>query len=173
MIKFLTKKERKQSDKDDESRYFSIIRENSAIITKICYFYSDSEEDYQDLQQDVLASIWEHISDFKGNSKVSTWIYRLTLNTCISAFRKRKKHRNSIPITPLIDVADTSADIGEMYAEMHALIGRLKSEDKAILLLWLDDLAYQEISDIVGLPRNTIATRLKRIKEKIVEMANQ
>ncbi|MBD5369595.1 MAG: RNA polymerase sigma factor [Bacteroides sp.] len=155
----------------EENNFLEHIRKYGGIITRLCYYYAENEDDFRDLRQDVLATLWEARDKYQGLSSSSTWIYRVTLNVCVSAFRKSTRKKK------IIQRLDKGQDYPfeedfktERLKTMHRMINRLPEQDKAILLLWLDDLKYEEISDITGLQRNTLATRLRRIKEKICKM---
>ncbi len=154
-----------------EREFLDIIDNNSSVITRICYYYAQDTDDFNDLRQDVIANIWAYRDSFRGDSAISTWIYRLTLNTCISALRKRKQKGGSVSLETLTDLHSDTSDTAGMHRELYRMISRLSPADKAIILLWLDDLSYDNISDIIGIGRNTVATRLRRIKEKLAKMA--
>lgn len=149
-----------------------IVRDYSLMITKVCYYFATSIPELKDLRQEVLLNIWTGWDKFRKESKLSTWIYRVCFNTCITYQRKNKQRKNEVPLSSVLDFEDESFDM-ERYKEMHRLIGKLDSEDKAIILMWLDENSYEEIADVVGLKRNTVASRLKRIKEKLVKMSNE
>lgn len=149
-----------------------LIKDYSLLITKVCYYFATDISELKDLRQDVLLNIWTGMDRFKNQSKVSTWIYRVCFNTCITYQRKNKHRKNEIPLSSVIEVEDEPFDM-EKHGEMHRLIGRLGSEEKAIILMWLDENSYEEIAEVIGIKRNTVATRLKRIKEKLVKMSNE
>lgn len=155
----------------DEEGFLRVVEQNKAIITKICYFYAHDPEEFKDLRQDVLAAIWHARERFKGEASTSTWIYRISLNTCVSAMRKRNRWAKKVPIDNLAEIQAEFSDREARYSELHALINRLKGDDKAIILLWLDELPYEEIASIMGIPRNTLATKLRRIKQSLSELA--
>lgn len=150
----------------------NIIREYSLLITKVCYYFAIDISELKDLRQDVMLNIWTGLDKFKNQSKPSTWIYRVCFNTCITYERKNKHRKNEVPLSSVLELEDEPFDM-EKYKEMHRLIGRLNNEDKALILMWLDENSYEEIADVIGLKRNTVATRLKRIKEKLVKMSNE
>ncbi len=146
----------------------------SSMISKVCYMYASDGEHFKDLYQDCLANLWQGIERFRGESKVSTWIYRTCLNTCVTDYRRNRKYEVNSPIDDIlneISVEDSSrrADLIEMYR----LISRLNRLEKAIILLWLDEKSYDEISEITGISRNNIASRLRRIKQKLVDYGNE
>lgn len=158
--------------KERAETFENIIRDYSLMITKVCYYFATNTPELKDLRQEVLLNIWTGLDNFRMQSKASTWIYRVCFNTCITHKRKNKQRKNEIPLSDVLDIEDDGFDIGK-YQEMHRLIGKLDGEEKAIILMWLDENSYEEIADVVGLKRNTVATRLKRIKEKLVKLSNE
>lgn len=153
-----------------ESRFNDIIRTHSDMITRICFGYSTSTEELEDLRQDTLINIWQGLDRFKGESSVKTWIYRITLNTCVSTIRKRKP--DSLPLTDIYQIIDEDEEKRALIRELHETISKLPPVDKAIIMLWLDEFSYEEIAAMTGMPRNTVATRIKRAKEKMKNMTN-
>lgn len=154
---------------DIEKEFESILNDFGAIVTKICYSFSSNSEEFKDLQQEVFYHIWKGLGEFRHDSKLSTWIYRISFNTCIS-FQRKDKFSNKVPIENILDIPEDSPSKLEKYMEMHSMITKLNYEDRAIILMWLDDLTYEEIAHLTGYNRNTIATKLKRIKEKLIKM---
>ena len=162
------------TDVDSEREYEDAIVKYGGIITKICYYFSTDTEEFKDLRQEVLINLWRGWADFRGDSKLSSWIYRISFNTCVSFQRKENKKKKTISIEEVIDLpAHQESSKLQQYNEMHRLIRQLSYEDRAIILMWLDEKSYEEISELMGINRNTIAVRLKRIKEKLVKMAKQ
>lgn len=155
-----------------EKEFENTIVENRGIITKICYYFSTDPEEFNDLRQEVLYNIWKGWENFRHDSKISSWIYRITFNTCISYQRKARKSKEMISIDHIIDIpCEDEPSYQEKYNAMHALIQKLKYNDRAIILMWLDDKSYDEISELMGMNRSTIASRLRRIKEKLVKLS--
>ena len=156
---------------ETEKEFEEAIDTYGGVITKICYYFSTDSEEFKDLRQEVMCNIWRGWNKFRRDSKLSTWIYRVCFNTCVSFQRKEKKSKDNISIDEIINLpAEEETSKLEQYNAMHALIRRLNYEDRAIILMWLDDKSYEEISELTGLNRNTVAIRLKRIKEKLVRM---
>lgn len=146
-----------------KERFAEIVGENEGMIRRICFGYSRTKEEMEDLFQDVLLNIWQSLPKFRGESSVKTWIYRVSLNTCVSTIRKKPKTACS----NLPDVIDESEERRRRLMELHDMISLLPTVDKAIVLLWLDETSYEDIALITGLTRNTVATRLRRAKEKL------
>lgn len=139
------------------------------MIVKICFGYAGTKAELDDLHQDALINIWQSLVRFRGDSSVKTWVYRVTLNTCVSTVRRRRESPESDRLE-LYNVIDDSEERRRMVAEMHECIALLSPVDKAIVLAWLDEFSYDEIAEMVGMPRNTVATRLRRAKEKLKNM---
>lgn len=160
-------------NKDKEREYTEMISTYGQVIAKVCYFYAEDMDDFNDLRQESLINLWRGFDSFRGSSRLSTWIYRVCLNSCVSFFRKNKHKRDAVSIDKLSDLIAPDEDRAELMREMYALINRLSKSEKALVLLWLDQCSYEEIADIMGVPRNTVASRLKRVKEKLVKYSNE
>ena len=156
-----------------ETDFESIVRSYSGIINKICYYFSDYSNDFKDLRQEALINIWKGLSSFRCASKPSTWIYRVCLNSCVTYQRKNAKNKVNISIENIVEIPEGEKFNIENYNELHRMISNLSQDDKAIILLWLDELSYEEISAIIGLNKNTIGVRINRIKEKLIRMSNR
>lgn len=144
------------------------------MIAGICLSFARTKEDYEDLRQDVMLNIWRGLDSFRGESAASTWIYRVTLNTCVSRRRKTDR-RADISLHELYETLySTSSPVDrERYALMYRLIGRLRPLDKSILLMRLDSRSYDEIAEVMGLSRNAVASRIKRTKDALRDMYEQ
>ena len=160
---------------DLERRFKEIIEQSNPVIKRVCYMYATSHDHFNDLYQESLINIWQGLKNFRGDSKVSTWIYRTCINTCISYFRKYGKNdSNNDSIDSLfVDIADENSEHLDNLKEMYRLISKLRKLDKAIIMLWLEERPYDEIAEITGLARNNVASRLQRIKENLVNSANK
>ena len=157
---------------DIEKEFVNIIQQNKRMIYKVCYFYTDDNDTLNDLYQDVMLNLWRGFAKFKGNSSISTWIYRIALNTCISYYRKEKIKPGFIPITNNYNLYDESPD-NETINQMYRMIDSLNSLDKAIILLYLEDKPYDEIAEIIGISKSNVGVRVSRIKEKLTMMSNK
>lgn len=159
---------------EQESRFLAIVESNRQLIYKVCYMYATDRDHLQDLYQEVLANIWEGLVSFRGDSAVSTWLYRTAINTCVTFYRRHNRH--SSEMTSLDVASELVADDGaraEQLREMYRLISQLSKIDKAIILMWLDERSYDEIAEVTGFTRNNVATRLRRIKQRLVESGNR
>lgn len=157
---------------DTEKAFIEMIRENERIIYKVCSFYISDEYPLADLYQETVCNLWASFPKFRSDSSFSTWVYRIALNTCISGMRKEKRKPQSSSISGLQELLPAPESINNQVTEMYKLIYQLKSLERAIVLLWLEDKSYQEIADITGLTVSNVATKLKRSKEKLRQMSN-
>lgn len=155
---------------DGDAQFLEMIRQNEGIIFKVTSFYADKEHPVGDLYQEVVLNLWKAYPSFRGESKYSTWIYRIALNTCISFYRRNKK--NVVYVDISMDIPEP-VDNKEEIQELYRLINRLGKIERALVLLYLDDKSYKEIADITGLTVTNVATKLSRIKEKLKQMSNQ
>jgi RNA polymerase sigma-70 factor (ECF subfamily) len=153
-----------------EADFEQMVNQYDMLIRKVCFFYASDLDDFNDLHQEALVNLWRGFPKFRGDAKITTWIYRVCLNSCVSYFRKQKKNKNTVPIEHAAQLIADTDEKAEMLCEMYKLINSLDNSDKALIMLWLDEYSYDEIAQILGLPRNTVATRLHRIKERLVAM---
>lgn len=158
---------------EKETQFTRMLEQNHALIMRICYMYSTDKEHLNDLYQETAINLWQGLDKFKGDSKLSTWIYRTTLNTCISYYRKNHKHQDTASLEELMEFPDDISERTQQLKEMYRLITQLKKLDRAIILLWLDEKSYDEIAEITGLSRNNIASRLHRIKAQLSLLAQE
>lgn len=147
------------------------IFQHQALIHKICRIYRDTGVEREDLFQDILYQLWRAYPQFQGRSKVTTWMYRIGLNTAMATFRKQKIEYSGLQHQQ--DYADKTNDVdNDRRDQLLWAVNQLNDADRAIVTLYLDDLSYQEISEIIGINENYVGVRLNRIKEKIKELLN-
>lgn len=159
-------------DKDKE--FIDLITTHQGIIHKVCSVYCSNESDREDLFQDILLQVWKSFPSFKGDSKVSTWLYRVALNTAISLYRQqsRKGGRQALSANEL-QLADKPHDteFEERLKFLYSAIDELNKVEKAIVMLYLEDYDYKQISEIVGITETNVGVKLHRIKDKLRKMA--
>jgi RNA polymerase sigma-70 factor (ECF subfamily) len=141
----------------------------AGIIIKICRAYTNSQEDFEDYYQEVCLQIWRSKSNFKNDSEWSTWVYRVTLNVCLSYLKQDKKGSKRLVSDSLPDelVDDSKAFANEEINQLYNAIKHLAETDRAIILLYLEEKSYQEIAEIIGSKANNIGVRINRIKSKL------
>ena len=162
------------TDNRQRDRFLDILEKNIGIIIKIARAYSKTLHDKEDLINDITLELWKSFGRFKGGSKISTWIYRIALNTSMNYKRKREKDRLFFlddlkqieNLSWLIEQPDSS------HSEiLYQCIDELNQLNKAIILLYLDGNSHDEISDITGISKTNVGTRISRIKEQIKNLA--
>ena len=155
-----------------ELEFTQLVKEYKSTIYTVCYMFSNDSEEVNDLFQEILVNMWRGFESFKGRSSVATWVWRVSLNTCISGERKKKSHQ-SVPLSVNFNPFESDADDGRQIQLLHRRISRLKPFDRAIVLLWLENLSYEEIAAIVGISVKNVSVRLFRIKEELKNMSNK
>lgn len=154
-----------------EKQFEQTISENKSTIYTVCYMFSKDSEEVNDLFQEALINLWRGFDGFEHRSDIKTWIYRVTLNTCITVERKKRRQ----PETSLsmdINLFRDKDDDTKQVDMLHQRISLLKPFDRAIVLLWLENLSYEEIGQIVGISTKNVSVRLFRIKEQLKQMSN-
>ena len=157
----------------EKDKFISVIKDNQNLIFKICYSYCSNPENRKDLQQEILLQLWNSFSKFDGRVKISTWIYRIALNTAISYYRNDCKHKDKkVTIdASIISLSnfESESEQDENIVMLYQFIERLDEMDKALILLYLDDNKYKDIADILGISETNVATRISRIKKNLKE----
>lgn len=154
-----------------EKDFLNTIFEHQALIHKVCNLYRDRKEDREDLFQEITYQLWKSYPKFEGRSKITTWMYRICLNTAIASFRKPK-----IKTTDTVDFLEPLNEIPEennfQKEQLFLAIRKLDDAEKAIVTLYLEGLDHNEISQIIGVTKNNLSVRLNRIKKKIRTLLN-
>ena len=155
----------------DKTAFVAIIKENEGVIYKITRVYTDTKEDQKDLYQEIVYQLWKSFESFKGNSKISTWIYRIALNTAITSLNKRRKKIQQVnldfEILNVIEEKDTIIDA--QLNLLYKTIKQLNVIEKGLILLLLEGKSYDEIATITGFSSSNVGTRISRIKKKLKE----
>ena len=159
---------------ESKAAFIAIIQENEGLIYKVTKVYTCTKEDEQDLYQEIVYQLWKSFSSFRNESKISTWMYRIALNTSIAHLNKEKRKANLVPINEvLLNKTDTSDTLKEERVQLlYAHIQQLNTIEKGIILLYLEGKTYDEIAGITGFTSTNVGTRLGRIKQKIISQIN-
>lgn len=155
--------------KPDKKAFSEQIEKHQAIIHKITFVYAHNSFDRQDLFQEICLQLWKSYPRFRAESKFTTWMYRVAINTAISKIRQNKQK----PVFEALNENDQTAEDNNNKEEqvklLNAAIARLNNIDKAIILLWMEEKSYDEIATIMGTSKNNISVKLVRIKKKLEE----
>lgn len=160
-------------DPQTETTFINWVQQHERLIYKICSLYASEQWPVPDLYQEVVCNLWVAFPKFRGESAISTWIYRIALNTCISGLRNQTRRPRSLPLDSFRDPGFEPENLEEDIRQMHEMIRRLKTVERAIVLLYLEEKSYREIAEITGLTENNVAVRMNRIREKLRKMLNQ
>ena len=150
-----------------EQLFVQTINQHQGILHKVCRIYCHNQEDHNDLFQEIVLQLWKAFPSFRNESKITTWMYRIALNTTISGLRKKK-----ITLTALENISFQIEDkkeltIDEDLQQLYKAIEYLSDVEKSIVLLYLEDKPYEEIAEITGIAANYVAVKMNRIKEKL------
>lgn len=159
-----------ENNPDYNQTFTAMVRRHEKIIFSVCYFYAAKDAPFEDLRQEVLISLFKGYCNFRHECAESTWVYRVCINTCLFSLRKMSPKLTMLSIDELPALYfddENDSDLKEKLEWLYAIISTLKPIDKALILMWLDELSYDEIALSTGLNRNTVASRLYRIKEKL------
>ena len=159
--------------KDSEKEFAQLVREHKTTIYTVCYMFSKDKDEVEELFQEVLIALWRGFNGFRAESNIRSWIYRVSLNTCISAERKKRRRADSVRLDMNINLFADTDDDSRQAQKLRQRIGKLGVFDRAIILLWLENLSYEEIGAIVGISAKNVSVRLVRIREQLKNMSNE
>jgi len=151
----------------NKNEFIALIEENRGIIHKISLMYTSINEDKEDLYQEICMQLWRSYGNYKGESKFSTWLYRVALNTAISTIRKKKKFIETVQLEPEMHYHVKDTNMSTNTKNLFKAVYMLNKIDRAIILLWLEKKKYNEICEITGLSRSAVSVRLVRIKNRL------
>ena len=154
-----------------EKQFAQTVAEHKSTIYTVCYMFSQDADEVNDLFQEVLVNLWKGFESFEHRSDLRTWIYRVALNTCISLDRKKRRSA-TVRLTMDINLFEDRDEDTRQVDMLHKRISKLQPFDRAIVLLWLENLSYEEIGQIVGITTKNVSIRLYRIREQLKQMSN-
>ncbi len=154
----------------NEEAFLKILRVNQGILVKVCTMYCTDAESRRDLYQEIVLQLWRAFPKFRGEAKMSTWVYQIALNTAITDYRRSRKHGVRVEISEhLTQIPDdaTTADWQERVQWLHLAINTLSDAEKAVVMLYLEEKSYDEIAEIVGITPGNVRVKMHRIQEKL------
>ncbi|WP_047419825.1 RNA polymerase sigma factor [Cellulophaga sp. Hel_I_12] len=158
----------------DKEQFEALILKHQGLVYKVARLYVDTPEDQSDLYQEIVYQLWKSISQFKGDAKISTWMYRVALNTAIAFLHQKKKRQHttsSFELPEIID--DSSLEKEEQSKYLYKAIKQLSVVERGIVFLFLEGKSYREIATITGFSESNVGTRMLRIKKKLKELIPQ
>lgn len=153
-----------------EKVFEKLVKEHERLLHKICSIYARTVVDREDLLQEIIIQLWQAFPRFKGDSKVSTWMYRVGLNTAITGVRKKRTDIKSYAPHEIPDnITDEviSMQYEKQLTDLSAAIERLTDIEKAVVMLYLEERSYEEMEEILGISQGTIRVKMNRIKDKL------
>jgi RNA polymerase sigma-70 factor (ECF subfamily) len=166
------------SEDDREGLFHAWVGQHLALVARVARSYADTEEDCQELIQEILLQVWLSIPRFERKAKPSTWIYRVALNTALAWQRRdqRQRRRRFRPLVWAMDVATNETEQAhewERIERLYTAIRRLPKADAALVLLYLDDLSYREIAEILGISEVNVGVKLNRVRKALAELMKE
>ncbi|MBR0305068.1 MAG: RNA polymerase sigma factor [Bacteroidales bacterium] len=152
-----------------EKQFEELVKQYKRTIYSVCYMFSRDNEEINDLFQEILVRLWLGFDQFEQRSSVSTWVYRIALNTAINSDKRAKRRPQTVPLSTDIDPYDPQDSSLEQVRQLYALINQLDVMDRGLVLLWLEGIGYDEIAAIMGITVANVGIKLHRIKEKLVQ----
>ena len=150
-----------------EQAFTQMVREHKSTIYSVCYMFSKDTDEIDDLFQEILIRLWKGFDSFRAESGVRTWIYRVSLNSCLNAEKKKRRAGERVPLSVDIDPFEDTDDRALQTKRLYARINQLGLVDRVLILLWLEGLSYEEIGNIVGISVKNVSIQLFRIKEEL------
>lgn len=158
-----------------QTDFSKLIKENQGLIIKVSRLYTNSLEDEQDLFQEIVLQLWRSYASFKGNSKISTWMYRVALNTAITIFRKKTRSPQTDELDE-IHYKNFLEDDDEKQSQislLYKVIKLLPNVERAIVMMYLDDISYKEIAETLGITEVNARVKMNRLKKTLKELMTQ
>ena len=156
--------------KQNDEFFARLVKEHKSTIYTVCYMFSHDEDEVNDLFQETLINMWKGIDGFREESKISTWIYRVALNTCLLQERKKKKEAVKVPLSMGVNFFEDSDANSAQVRQLHQRIGKLGLVDRALVMMWLEGMSYDEMGAVMGISPQNVGVKLFRIKEQLKKL---
>ncbi len=157
---------------EEEKKFISLINEHQGLIHKICIMYENDPDVRNDLFQEIVFQLWKSFSSFRGESKITTWMYRIALNTAISGFRKQTRNVKTEDLKEMhFNISDSwGEDREENIQRLQWAIRQLSEIERAMIMMALEEVPYEEIAETIGITQNNVRVRMNRIREKLKKL---
>ena len=158
--------------REKEKAFSDVVKKYKNTVFTVCYLFSKDQDEVNDLFQETLINLWRGFDSFKGQCDVKTWIWRVSLNTCLTFERKKKRTIETVPLSMDINLFTDTDDDTRQIQQLYSRINKLGLVDRAIILLWLENMSYEEIGQIIGISTKNVSVKLVRFKEQLKKMSN-
>ncbi len=155
----------------NEQEFARLVKQHQETIYSICLMYAEDQDEANDLMQEALINLWRGLPSWRGDCELRSWIWRVCMNSCINQDIKKKRRKNVSP-PEVEDLLTPNSEDNKQIQMLHQRIRRLKPFDRAIILLWLEDIPYEEIGKIVGISTKNVSVKLVRIREELKKMSD-
>jgi len=142
------------------------------MIFKVCRMYTSNPHDREDLYQEIVMQLWRSFPKFRGQAQFSTWLYKVAINTAISGLQKKSKRIQTTSVDQFNDAISDDASIDDHWHELQQAIEKLNEVEKAVVMLYLEDVPYIEMESIIGINEATLRVKMNRIKQKLKKITN-
>jgi RNA polymerase sigma factor (sigma-70 family) len=157
-----------------EALFKEIFQANSRKIYHLCYGYTGDDDSANDLMQETFMKVWQNLDKFRNQALISTWIYRIAVNTCLSYLRVEKRHaKDELTDNIIENKSEKVSDKNEQVASLYKCISQLEENERLIITMVLDEVPYQEIAQISGISDGNLRVKIHRIKQKLTELYNR
>lgn len=152
-----------------EKDFVKLITENQGLVHKVCFMYAKDEDERKDLFQEIALQLWKAFPGFRGEAKITTWFYRIALNTAISSLRKKKRTYDKVSLSQEhLRLPEPESDYpADEIQQLQKATMQLNDLDRAVVMLVLEEVPYEEIAEVVGISQNNVRVRMNRVKEKL------
>lgn len=160
---------------EQEKYFINLINEHQGLIHKVCMMYEANREVRNDLFQEVVLQLWKSFHTFRGDAKITTWMYRIALNTAISGLRKQGRKIQTQDLNDYhLNISDREPDNQEEnFERLQWAIRKLSEIERAMIMMALDEVPYEEIAETIGITQNNVRVRMNRIREKLRKLMNE
>ena len=153
---------------DEEQKFVNLINEHQGLIHKVCIMYENDREVRNDLFQEIVLQLWKSFPTFRGEAKISTWMYRIALNTAISGFRKETRKIVTEDLREVhFNISENGDESEENLQKLQWAIRQLNEIDRAMIMMALEEVPYEDIAETIGISQNNVRVRMNRIREKL------
>jgi len=160
--------------KTKESLFKELFEKNSKIIYHLCYGYTGDGDSANDLMQETFIKVWQNLDRFRNQSQISTWVYRIAINTCLSFLRvEKRKATDEISDFILENTIEPISEKEEQVEQLYKCIAQLEENERIIITLVLDEVPYSEIAEISGITEGNLRVKIHRIKNKLTDIYNR
>lgn len=158
----------------EEKQFINLINDHQGLIHKVCIMYENDPDGRNDLFQEIVLQLWKSFPTFRGEAKITTWMYRIALNTAISGFRRQSRNVKTEDLHEVhFNITDYGDDREEDFQRLQGAIRQLSEIERAMIMMALEEVPYEDIAETIGITQNNVRVRMNRIREKLRKLMSQ